>query len=209
MTKVKICGVTDLSDALLSAELGADALGFNFYKRSPRYIDPISVGTITKRLPKDLLKVGVFVKEPLARITEIADIAGLDAIQMHGDESPQYVLEARKRTGLKIIKAFRVLDSISLENVLRYDVDAIILDAFSTDGYGGMGATFEWDCVKEVQTAFPNFYLAGGLGPENIADAIVRLSPYGVDACSRLESAKGKKDEAKLKDFFREIRSTE
>lgn len=206
MTKVKICGITNLEDALLSAKLGADALGFNFYKKSPRYILPEKAREIIDELPEKILKVGVFVNEQIEMILEIAQTAKLDAIQLHGDETQEFIFELKRKTNLDVIKAFRVSPEFKPEDVLSYEVDAILLDAFSKNERGGTGEIFDWEIAKKVKNIFPKLYLAGGLSPENVADAIFRVEPFGVDACSCLEETKGKKDTQKLTDFFSAIK---
>lgn len=206
MTKVKICGITNLEDALLSAKLGADALGFNFYKKSPRYISPEKAREIIERLPKEILTVGVFVNEKIETILEIAETAKLDGVQLHGEETPEFVCELTKKTNLAILKAFRVSPEFKPEDVLTYKVKAILLDAFSKNERGGTGEVFDWETAKQVKEIFPKIYLAGGLSPENVAAAIFKIEPFAVDACSCLEKTKGKKDMRKLERFFSAIK---
>lgn len=198
MTKVKICGITNLEDALLSAKLGADALGFNFYRKSPRYIVPEKAREIIEQLPEKILKVGVFVNEDLNKIVKIAQIAKLDALQLHGEETPEYARELKQKTNLEIIKAFRVSPEFKLEDVLQYETDAILLDAYSPKEHGGTGETFDWEIAKKVQEIFPKMYLAGGISKDNVRSAIYHVYPFAVDACSRIEIEKGKKDKIKL-----------
>jgi len=202
MTKVKICGITNLEDALLSAKFGADALGFNFYEKSPRYILPEKACEIIEQLPAKILKVGVFVNESLEKIIEIAEIAKLDTLQLHGEETPGLARELKAKTSLEIIKAFRVSPEFQPEDVLRYEVDAVLLDAYSRDEYGGTGETFDWEIAKKVQEIFPKMYLAGGLSQDNIANSIFEVRPFAVDACSCLEATKGRKNLRKLEDFL-------
>ncbi|HEX8368959.1 MAG TPA: phosphoribosylanthranilate isomerase [Pyrinomonadaceae bacterium] len=202
MTKVKICGITNPEDALLAAKFGADALGFNFYAKSPRYIAPEKARAIIGQLPPEILKIGVFVNETAERICEIAEIAKLDAIQLHGEETPEFVREIKAKTNLEIIKAFRVSPEFKSEDVLRYETDAILLDAYSPQEHGGTGETFDWEIAGKVREIFPKTYLAGGLSAENIAAAIENVQPFAVDACSCLEIKKGFKDSQKLKDFI-------
>jgi len=200
--KIKICGITSLADAQLSVELGADALGFNFYATSPRYLSPKSAREIIGRFDGNILKVGVFVNEDLDNVLEIIDMADLNAIQLHGEESPEYCSKLKRETGMTIIKAFRVSPDFVGEDVLSYEVDAILLDAFTKNAHGGTGHTFDWDIAKKVSSLFQKMYLAGGLSPKNIAHAINALSPFGIDACSGLEREPGIKDETKLRAFF-------
>ncbi len=194
MTKVKICGITNLEDAMLSAKFGADALGFNFYENSPRYILPEVAREIIDELPENVLKVGVFVNEEQDKIIEIAKLANLDAIQLHGEETPEFASELKTKTGLEIIKAFRVSENFKPEDVLQYEVDAILLDAYSPKEHGGTGETFDWGIAKKVKEIFPKMYLAGGLSGDNILNTLEKVKPFAVDACSCLEQEKGKKN---------------
>jgi len=205
MTKVKICGITNLEDALLSAQFGADALGFNFYPKSPRYISPNKAREIVEQLPKEVLKVGVFVNESLKEIVEIARVAKLDAVQLHGEETPEFVRELKAKTNLEIIKAFRVSPEFKPEDVLQYDVDAVLLDAYSRHEHGGTGEIFDWEIAKKVREIFPKMYLAGGLSHKNIAQAILIVKPFAVDACSLLEKQKGRKDPTKTRVFCKNV----
>jgi phosphoribosylanthranilate isomerase len=202
MTKVKICGITNLEDALLSVKFGADALGFNFYERSPRYILPEKAREIIEQLAPEILKVGVFVNESLKTILEIAETAKLDAIQLHGDETPEFIKELKAETNLEIIKAFRMTDGFRAEDVLKYKVDAVLLDAYSAKDYGGTGETFDWRIARKVREIVPKMYLAGGLSAENVAGAIAGVEPFAVDACSLLEESKGHKNPEKVRDFI-------
>jgi len=202
MTKVKICGITNLEDALLSAKFGADALGFNFYEKSLRYIAPEKAREIIEQLPKEILKVGVFVNESLDKIIEIAAVAKLDTLQLHGEETPEFAKELKSKTNLEIIKAFRVSLEFKPEDVLQYEVDAVLLDAYSPKQHGGTGETFDWKIAKKVQEIFPKMYLAGGLNDNNIVRAIDNVKPFAIDACSGIESEKGLKDKIKLLNFI-------
>lgn len=202
MTKVKICGITNLEDALLSAKFGADALGFNFYAKSPRFIAPEKAREIIEQLPENILKVGVFVNESVEKIAEIAATAKLDALQLHGEESPEFTRELKARTNLEIIKAFRVSSDFKPEDVLQYDADAILLDAYNPKEHGGTGETFDWEIAKRVLNVFPNMYLAGGLSHENARSAISNVKPFAVDVCSGIEETKGKKDKVKTINFI-------
>ena len=206
MTKVKICGITNLEDAMLSAEFGADALGFNFYENSPRYILPKVAREITRELPENVLKVGVFVNEDLEKIIEIARTANLDAIQLHGEETPKFAKDLKTKTGLEIIKAFRVSEDFNPEDVLQYEVDAILLDAYSPREHGGTGEIFDWEIAKKVKEIFPKMYLAGGLTNENIMEAKGLVRPYAIDACSGVETRKGIKNVEKLEIFVASVK---
>jgi len=206
MTKVKICGITSLEDALDAVNLGADALGFNFYEKSPRYISPEAARSIILQLPDDLSKVGIFVNESSDDVLENARMAEIDTIQFHGDETPHFVSEASQRTGLAVIRALRVTQSFKAENAMEYDSHAILLDSYSKGEIGGTGATFDWDIARDVRTLVERLYLAGGLSESNVADAIRKVRPFAVDACSRLESQPGKKDRDKVRKFISAVR---
>ncbi len=205
MTKVNICGITNLEDALLSAKFGADALGFNFYEKSPRYISPEKAREIIEQLPPEILKVGVFVNETFDKIIEIVSFSKLDALHRHGVETPEFARELKAKTNLEIIKAFRVSPIFKPEDVLQYETDAILLDAYNPKEHGGTGETFDWEIAKKVQEIFPKMYLAGGLSQDNVAKAILETKPFAVDACSCLEREKGKKDKILLKKFTSQI----
>jgi phosphoribosylanthranilate isomerase len=202
MTKVKICGITNLEDALSAAKFGADALGFNFYRKSPRYIGPEDAAAIIKELPVGILKIGVFVNEDIENVIATASTCSLDAIQLHGDEPPDFVNELRRAANSEIIKAFRVFPGFDPRSVLKYDLDAVLLDAYSKAEYGGTGETFNWEIARQVREIVPKMYLAGGLSPENIAEAVRIVHPYAVDACSRLEQKPGLKHDIKVQAFI-------
>ena len=207
MTYVKICGITNLEDALLSASAGADALGFNFYRQSPRYIDPVDAGAIIERLSEKVAKVGVFVNESIDGILETVSTGGIDAIQLHGDEGPEFVSELRGRTKAMIIKAVRAPSTSDLLQLDGLNVDAVLVDVYDQEMYGGTGKIADWDAAAELRGLFERLYLAGGLGPDNVAAAIRRVRPYAVDAASGLESEKGKKDPDKVVAFIRNARN--
>ncbi|MEP6788737.1 MAG: phosphoribosylanthranilate isomerase [Acidobacteriota bacterium] len=203
MPKVKICGITNLQDALMSVRAGADTLGFNFYEKSSRFILSEKTAKIVEWLPKDISKVGVFVNDSLEKILEIANMAGLTAIQLHGDESPEFVKRLLAVTGVEIIKVFRVSKDFTPEDVMKYGVDAILLDAYSMKERGGTGETFDWGIAKGLQALIPRLYLAGGLSPANVAEAIQKVRPYAVDVSSGVESSPGKKDPIKVAAFIK------
>ncbi len=210
MTKVKICGITNLEDALLSTKFGADALGFNFYRKSARYISPEKAREIIEQLPPQILKVGVFVNESLEKILEIIETAKFDAVQLHGEETPEFVRELKGKFSGEIIKAFRVSADFKPEDVSQFQADAVLLDAYSATEHGGTGHYFDWritNKVKEVCSNEVKIYLAGGLSHDVIASAISLRSPYAVDACSKLESEKGKKDKVKVINFIAAVKN--
>ena len=199
MARVKICGITNLEDALVSVEAGAFALGFNFYPRSSRYIDPQSARAIIAQLPTSVLNVGVFVNEATPdSVARLADAAGVSAIQLHGDESPDYCLALKDRY---VIKAIRIDSGFSPDRGLKYETQAILLDAFSGEAYGGTGQTIDWSLALRTRDLVPRLFLAGGLSPENVVEAIAKVGPYAVDACSCLESSPGRKDAARVRAF--------
>lgn len=204
MVKVKICGITNLEDALMAVEAGADALGFVFFSGSPRCISPDQAAVIIRRLPPFVQTVGLFVNEEPATVNLVADRCGLDLVQLHGDETPDYCIAVRRR----IIKAFRVKAASSLDGLSNYRVAASLLDAWSPAAHGGTGTTFNWDIAASA-AASQAIILAGGLTPENVAGAIAAVRPYAVDVSSGVESAPGKKDNGKLIDFIRAVRAVE
>ena len=208
MTKVKICGITNLEDARHAVECGADALGFNFYKKSPRYITAKTAAAIIARLPDGVEMIGVFVNEEIDRTIDTAGIAGLDAIQLHGDETPEFVSEIAAKTGLAVIKALRVSPTFDISDVAKYETDAILLDAFSVNQHGGTGKVFDWEIARAISETGRKLYLAGGLSTENVADAIMAVRPYAVDASSLLEISPGRKDHDKVAAFIAAAKET-
>jgi phosphoribosylanthranilate isomerase len=200
MVRVKVCGITSLDDAVACVEAGADALGFNFYPRSPRYINPQDARRIIERLPSSVLTVGVFVNEggPEA-VVRIAKEAGVRAVQLHGDEPPEY---CRALEALYVIKALRVSEGFVPESALEYETEAVLLDAFDRSERGGTGRTFDWEIARRVRELVPKLYLAGGLSAENVKEAVEQVHPYAVDACSLLESAPGRKDLERVRNFI-------
>ena len=202
MVKVKICGITNLEDAQLAVELGADALGFNFYKKSPRYIEPSRAKLIIEELPPLVSTVGIFADEfSPERISSIAHAVGLDAVQLHGSESPEYV---KKVDELRVIKAFRVDGNFDLALLSLYSAGAYLLDSYDPENAGGTGRVFDWE-IAIAAKAYGRIILAGGLKAENIVDAIGRVRPYAVDICSGVESVPGKKDHLKMTALFHQV----
>ncbi|HUR96839.1 MAG TPA: phosphoribosylanthranilate isomerase [Pyrinomonadaceae bacterium] len=209
MTKVKICGITNLDDARRSMEFGADMLGFNFYSKSPRCLSPSAAREIIGSLGTDVSMVGVFVNETVEHIVETARFVGLDSIQLHGDESTQFVDDLRKETHCQIVKAVRVSDRFEWEDALDYNVHAILLDSFSAKGRGGSGETFDWEIANSLWTMVGELWLAGGLTAANVRPAIRAVRPYAVDACSSLELRPGFKDPEKLREFITEAKKND
>ena len=205
MAKIKICGITNLEDALAATDAGADLLGFNFYRPSPRFIEPSSARAIIKQLPMTVMSVGVFVNESDPRdVARIADEAAVSAIQLHGDESPEY---CRALDGRYLIKALRVETNFQPAYAAAYQTDAIMLDAFDRNLRGGTGRVIDWSIAADTRQFVKRLFLAGGLSPENVADAVTTVRPYAVDACSRLESAPGRKDLERVRAFIAAVRS--
>ena len=202
-TQVKICGITNLGDAQAAVEAGADALGFIFYKKSPRHMTIPDVAKITKQLPPFIMRVGVFVNAAEEQVTRAIGECGLTLLQFHGDETPEFCV----RFGLMSIKAFRIRDAESLKELPKYPTDAWLLDACSDENHGGTGEKFNWDLAVEAQKFGKPFYLAGGLTPKNVAGAVRRVKPFGVDVSSGVERAPGKKDHARVQAFIKAVRS--
>jgi len=203
MTLVKICGITNLDDALAAVGAGADALGFNFYKPSPRYITPQQARAIIEQLPESLLTVGVFVNEETKTVRGIAEEAGLHALQLHGDESPEY---CRELADFYVIKTFAVSDTFDIQAAHMYKVEAIMLDTKHNNLRGGTGRVFDWSIAEQVAPVIPKLFLAGGLSPENIKNAVEIVRPYAVDACSALEDRPGKKNHERMRVFINTVR---
>ncbi len=203
MTKIKICGLTNLEDASAAIDFGADALGFVFFKESPRNISPEKAAAIIAKLPAFTTTVGVFVNEPREEILKIVDQTGVSVIQLHGEEPPESCLLTRK-----VIKGIRIKSIESLEPLKRYQglVSAFLLDTYAPHKLGGTGQVFNWDIALEAK-AFGRVILAGGLTPANISEAIRMVKPYAVDVSSGVELEKGKKDHQKMRLFIERARS--
>ena len=202
MTLIKICGITNLNDAHAAVAAGADALGFNFYKPSSRYIAPESAREIINTLPDSILTVGVFVNEDSPEsVRRIANQAGVKAVQLHGDESPDYC-----RALDSVIKTFAVSDDFDIKYLQTYEVDAIMLDTKDNRLRGGTGRVFDWSVAQQVSQLVPKLYLAGGLSPENICEAVEKVHPYAVDACSSLEEKPGIKNHERMRVFVDKVR---
>lgn len=199
MVKVKICGITNSEDALSAARLGADALGFVFYKQSPRYIKPEKAKIIIRGLPKSVKKVGVFVNAREATIRKVAGSLKLDMLQFHGDESGDFCSRFRD---FKIIKAFRVSGKIYLMDLSKYNVWAYLFDTFVKNKFGGTGREFNWQLLSCLKGLEKTIFLSGGLNPGNVRKALKGFSAQWVDASSSLEKYPGKKDPNKIKRFI-------
>lgn len=205
MLKVKVCGLTNRKDAHLATGFGADALGFIFYEKSPRYVTPAIVQTIVPGLPPFVTKVGVFVNKPIQEIHDIFNTTGLDLVQLHGDESEDYCNTLQ----LPFIKVFRVGTSFESSIVQRYHRSkGFLFDTHSKDLFGGTGTTFAWQLITDCQR-YGRVILAGGLNSDNVAQAVRQVRPYAVDVSSGIEGSPGKKDGKKMRQFFDKIRKIE
>jgi phosphoribosylanthranilate isomerase len=214
MTLVKICGITNLADARAAIAAGADMLGFNFYRRSPRFIEPLEARAIIKSLEaetggQEIMMVGVFVNESSPGVVwEIVEQACLGAVQLHGDESVEFCDSMRRLLdGRFLIKVMRVTGTFAPSDVRRYNADAIMLDAFDAQMRGGTGQVVDWTVAREARELTSHLFLAGGLSPANVAAAIAQVKPYAVDACSSLESEPGQKDAARMRAFVEAVRN--
>ena len=195
--KVKICGITNTADALTAAEAGADALGFIFYESSPRCVTPKRVGEMIRELPPFVARVGVFVNPSEQEVRRALEECRLDTLQFHGEEPPEFC----RQFGFPVIKAFRIRDAKSLEALGAYPTEAWLLDTYATEKRGGTGESFDWALAVTAVKRGGRVLLAGGLTPENAADAARRVRPYALDVSSGVESAPGKKDPAKVRAF--------
>ena len=196
--KVKICGITSVSDANAAADAGADALGFMFWDKSPRAVSLGAAAEIVRQLPPFIVKVGVFVNAEEDLVIRAIRECGLNLLQFHGDETPEYCLQF----GLMSMKAFRMRDAGSLKALANYPTDAWLLDAYTRGKPGGTGEQFDWDLAVEAVKLGRPIFLAGGLTPENVGEAVTRVQPYAVDVSSGVEAAPGRKDHAKVREFI-------
>lgn len=203
MVRVKICGITCVEDAMVAVKAGADALGFVFWNGSLRCIDPLRAKAVIAALPPFLTRVGLFVDAEPEEVREVAGIAGVDVVQLHGNERPR-IVDALK--GLRVIKAIRIASEQDLAKMMLYQVDAYVLDTYVKDQPGGTGKTFDWDIARRASLNGP-VILAGGLTPENVASAVRQARPYAVDVSSGVESEPGRKDKSKMKEFVRNAKS--
>lgn len=200
MVHVKICGIRRAEDAEAAVESGASALGFNFWKGTPRYIAPREAARIIAAVPKEVWTVGVFVDEESERVLEIAAETGVSVLQFHGSEPPEYV---HGLGGFTKIKAVKVGSGFQPEQLSRYrSVWAFLLDGFVAGMVGGTGQTFDWSLAEKAK-AHGKIILAGGLKPSNVGEAVRRVRPWAVDVCSGVETEPGKKDRQLLREFIR------
>ncbi len=199
--KVKICGITNLEDAQVAVEHGTDLLGFNFYKKSPRYIEPKKAEEIIMHLPSFVETVGLFVDSSVEEIDSIASHRWMGWAQLHGDQSPEFCEELATHN-MKVMKAIRVKTVDDIKAAENYRTDAILLDAYADNMYGGTGKRFDWSFL---QSARVDYFLAGGISPDNVDEAL-QLGVYGIDVCSGIEISPGKKDHKKMEILFDKIR---
>ena len=201
LMKVKVCGITNLDDALLCEKEGANALGFIFYKQSKRYISPEDAVEISGKISPFTTKVGVFVNEDISVINEIVEKTKINVVQLHGDENENYCKEIK----LPVIKSFRVKEGFDFESVYKYESVDYLLDAYTENNFGGTGKTFKWELIP--MNLRNKIILSGGISENNIEEIIRNVSPLAVDLSSSLESKPGKKDEAKVESFFKKFNS--
>jgi phosphoribosylanthranilate isomerase len=202
MVKVKICGITNIDDALAAVDYGADALGFVFYHKSPRCVTSEKAREIIGQLPPFISTVGVFANETPEKIKEILEFSGIDILQLHGDEPPDtcYIWH-------RVIRALRVRDFADLKPLGVCRASAFLLDTYSAESYGGTGQIFNWDIAVEAKR-FGRIILSGGLNPDNIEKAVRYVKPYAVDVSSGIEEEKGKKDLKKMREFIERAKKT-
>ncbi len=203
MFRIKICGITNESDALHAVACGADALGFVFFAGSPRCVDPASVRAIVEQLPTNVVKVGLFVNEQPEVVNRTVTESGIDLVQLHGDETPEYCRQIDK----PVMKALRVRNEESLAGWQDYPTEAILLDAWHPDKFGGTGEACDWELAGEMARQ-TNIILAGGLNPDNIAEAVKIVQPHGVDVSSGVEQSPGRKDPEKVAAFIENARES-
>jgi len=203
MTRIKICGMTNKPDAIAAAELGVDMLGFVFYKKSKRYVEPGAAEEIANELPPSVAKAGVFVDAGQEDVVRIAEDVGLDILQFHGDETPEYCDYFKTR--FKVIKAFSLKDRKDLKKINDYGADFYLLDTYRSDTAGGTGEAFDWKILKDFEFLRP-VILSGGLTPKNVGAAIRELAPFGVDVSTGVEASPGRKDAELMKEFVHNVR---
>lgn len=199
--KVKICGITRIEDALCAVESGAWAIGFIFYKKSPRYIEPLKVKEINNLIPEYIRKIGVFVNSSLEEMLKVAEISGINTFQLHGEESPEICLNLPK----EVIKAFRPENESDLQQIEKYKTNTFLIDAKVSGAYGGTGKTSDWKLAKQAKE-YGNIILAGGINSENIIRAIKEVQPFAIDLSSSVEISPGIKDHSKIKEIFNLIK---
>lgn len=204
--KIKICGITNIDDAVKATQLGVDLLGFNFYPKSPRYIEPQQAEKIIRKLPAFVDIVGVFVNADADTIRKTAGDLMLDWVQLHGDENPEFCTQLNNMPA-QIIKAVRIKNGNDIEYAKNFAADALLLDAYNPSLYGGTGRRFDWSTLPELTGhILGRTFLAGGINPENVIEAI-GYGFYGIDICSGIEDLPRKKNHKKMEELFKNIRS--
>jgi phosphoribosylanthranilate isomerase len=207
VVRVKVCGITNLEDALVAVTAGADALGFNFWPHSARYVDPRKAAAIIAQLPPFVNPVGLFVNEAPSQVNSIARRTAIRAVQLHGDESPEEA-KALANSHLAVLKAFRVGRNFKPRLLQQYELlAAFLLDVDVKGQRGGTGKSFDWGRARAARR-YGRIFLAGGLTVENVADAIRQAQPYGVDVCTGVEKKPGQKDHQRLREFIRRAKET-
>ena len=201
--KVKICGITSVADGLAAAEAGADMIGLMFYDGSPRHISLATAVEISRILPLFVQRVGVFVNPDPELVLRAIGECNLSLLQFHGDETSEFCTQF----GLMSLKAVRIRDAASLDQLAGFQTDAFLLDAYSKGWLGGTGETFNWDLAIDAQKFGKPIFLAGGLTPENVGDAVRKVRPFAVDVSSGVESAPGNKEAAKVRAFIEAVRA--
>jgi len=208
MVKIKICGITNEKDALWAVNLGADYIGLNFYKNSPRKISPRLAAQIIGKIPTFAEPVGVFVNEEIKTVKRILGKCRLGLVQLHGEETPDYCRTLKSQSpGIKIIKAFKMKDKENLEEMWKYDVDYFLLDSYVSGIEGGTGEVFDWDLAIRAKQFGKPLFLAGGLTPENVVSAIEKVNPYGIDVASGVEKTPRRKDYGLMREFIVRVRA--
>lgn len=199
MTRIKVCGITNVEDALAAVRHGAWALGFVFYKKSPRYVSPYKVRKIIDALPPFVTPVGVFVNTKEGAVKDILDFTKIRTVQLHGDEPPEYCSRFKH---FSVIKVFRPADGFDIQTLKNYPAGAFLFDAHVSESYGGTGQVCDWDIVKAAKDFNRPVILSGGLNVHNVEEAISKVKPFAIDVSSGVESAPGKKDERLLVEFL-------
>ncbi len=202
MIRIKVCGITRLEDAMSASGLGVDAIGFIFYEKSKRFIRPSDAAAIIRRIPPFISTVGIFVDASLDEICSVMGLTGIGAVQLHGDETPEFCNQCPGR----VIKAFRVSSDFRLSTIRQYNgLSAFLLDTWDENLHGGTGRPLDW-AVAAKATSYGNLVLAGGLGPSNLAEAIAAVTPYGVDLNSGIEILPGQKNPQKMRQAVEIVR---
>ncbi|MGZ4963351.1 MAG: phosphoribosylanthranilate isomerase [Limisphaerales bacterium] len=201
--KVKICGITNVEDALVAAEAGADAIGLMFYEKSPRFVTLEQAEAIHKQLPPYIIRVGVFVNLEAGLVGTAMSHCGLTMLQFHGDETNEFCCQF----GMMSMKAFRMKDESTLQQLANFETDAFLLDSYVAGKQGGTGEKFNWDLAIQAKNFKRPIFLSGGLSPDNVTSAVRKVVPFGVDVSSGVESVPGKKDHKKVRDFIAAVRA--